>query len=596
MKKLHALLFASALAVVLSTQPLYAEEEIAAPDTTPPVITAPTDQTLATSTLSETEELEAESPLSIDAAITLPYSCEVVDTDGIAHAFPEEDSASKYLAICALQEAKDQGIIENLAFINDPSFGLYLNTINDLLEEHTYWAVYLNGGYTDCGVGCIPITTGDELSFVLTNFVNGEEGATVKLRIVGLLETPEEPEEIEEQAPAPSAGGGGGFSHSQLSVQSALAFLANVQRPDGSFESPLLTDWAALAFAAADPGGAKTNLRAYLLTAAPALSSVTDYQRHAMALLALGIDPYVGTPVDYIAPITSAFDGVQIGDAALDNDDIFALFPLLRSGYSASDDIIQKTVAFIISRQAADGSWDSSVDITAAGVQALSQVQSVSGVPETLAKAKQYLKAEQQSNGGWGNSFSTSWALQAIAAFGESADMWAPNGLTANDYLASLQQSDGGLELVSASAQNRTWATEYAIPASLGRHWLSLLQSFPKPAGGSAGSGLVLGASTSTQAATSTILIATSTPPTASSTPEILEAVAPTENQAATTTATSTIQAAVVARKNGAKSATVAPVQTTPAQSTSTTPTSNGNSGFLHSLWKTVISFFAELL
>jgi hypothetical protein len=301
-------------------------------------------------------------------------------------------------------------------------------------------------------------------------------------------------------------------------VPRALAYLSSAQNTDGSFASLVLTDWAALAFAASDPGSAKTLLRGYLQTAAPTLSAITDYERHAMALMALGIDPYTGGPSDYISPIVSSFDGTQIGDASLDNDDIFALFPLTHAGYGASDTIIQKTVAFIISRQAANGSWDSSVDITAAAVQALAPLSSLPDVPAALSKAETYMRSQQQANGGFGsagqaNSFSTSWVMQAIAALGQQESAWAPGGYYPNDYLASVQQSDGGVEVVSASAQTRTWATEYATPGSLGKTWSSLLSSFSKPASTASGSAAPTPTSSFTATATTT---ATSTIATAS--------------------------------------------------------------------------------
>src|SRR3989344_3638995 len=121
-------------------------------------------------------------------------------------------------------------------------------------------------------------------------------------------------------------GGGGGISHSQLNVATALSFLSSKQNTDGSFDSSgsLLTDWAAIAFASTNDSQEKTKLRNYLLVASPLFTSVTDYQRHAMALEDLGINPYSGTATNFITPIVAAFDGTQIGDPHLDNDDIFA--------------------------------------------------------------------------------------------------------------------------------------------------------------------------------------------------------------------------------------------------------------------------------
>lgn len=411
---------------------------------------------------------------------------------------------------------------------------------------------------------------------------------------------PESPPPSEGGSPSTGSGpssGGGGITHSQLNVPSALAYLISNQHADGSFDSPLLSDWAALALVSTESGAAKELLRSYLLTATPALVSVTDYERHAMALLALGINPYSGTATNYIAPIVSAFDGTQIGETSLDNDDIFTLFPLLHAGYGASDDIIQKTVAFIISRQQASGAWDSSVDVTAAAVQALTALNSLSGVSAAIAKAEQYLHTQQQSNGGWGNSFSTSWALQAIHSLGQSPDAWAPSGYNPNDFLASLQYSDGGIESVSIDAQTRTWATEYAIPASLGKTWNFLLSSFSRPSTATdTGGGAVLGAATSTNSgqATSTISQnATTTPLVATSTPHA--DLASTSTPTTTPSAIQTSEKAIP--KKIAPQTSPQPVTTTtiasPSSVAQTASAGNVDGNFLRKIWHSIISFFA---
>ncbi|MDO8482103.1 MAG: prenyltransferase/squalene oxidase repeat-containing protein [bacterium] len=317
------------------------------------------------------------------------------------------------------------------------------------------------------------------------------------------------------------SGGGGSGSylaiHTEFNVPSALGYLASKQHADGSFDSPFLSDWAAMAFSATNNDTAKSSLRNYLQTSTSSLTSATDYERHAMALEALDINPYSGTATNYIEKILGYFDGTQIGDPHLDNDDIFAIFPLLHAGYSANDPIIQKITLFILSAQNANGAWDDSVDMTAAAVQALSSVNSLPDVSTALSKAEGYLHTQQQSNGGWGNSFSTSWALQAIPALNDYVTNWTVGGQGPNDYLASLQQSDGGVESLASDSQTRVWATEYAIPAVLGKTWDSLLSTFAKPAdemprGSTTASGSSVSASSTIEInATSTFPIATST-------------------------------------------------------------------------------------
>ncbi|MBV9159663.1 MAG: DUF4430 domain-containing protein [Candidatus Kaiserbacteria bacterium] len=337
-----------------------------------------------------------------------------------------------------------------------------------------------------------------------------------------------------------SSGSGGGIFKPVFNVAAALQFLASAQNADGSFADDRLTDWAALTFAAGDPGAAKTKLHSYIASASPALSSPTDFERHAMALEALGINPYTGGDKDYIAPIVAAFDGTKINGAPV-NGDIFALFPLMHAGYSANDAVIQKLTAYIVAQQAANGSW-MDPDTTSAGIQALSLVRSQPGVSDALNKASTYLHNQQKSDGGFsvdGTSFSTSWAAQAIAALGDGN--WNVNGNGTGDALAAGQQSDGGMENTSGAQATRVWATEYAVPGALGRTWDSLLASFTQPAGGnsapnsttyaeasSTAASTITIATTTPIVATSTPVLATSTPPTATSTPVEVITIVPT--------------------------------------------------------------------
>ncbi len=408
----------------------------------------------------------------------------------------------------------------------------------------------------------------------------------------------------EPAAPSNTGGGGGGIAHYQLNVSSALAYLASQQHADGSFGSSLYSDWAALAFAAQDTGTARAQLREHLLTSAPSLSSAADYERHAMALMALDINPYSGGPADYISPILNKFDGTQIGDASFENDDIFALFPLTHAGYGANDDVIQKAVAFIISRQLPSGAWTGGVDMTAAAVQALAPLSSLPNVPAALTKAESYLRTQQQTNGGFGNSFGTSWTLQAIAALGQSNSGWTAGGLMPSDYLASLQQPDGGIEPIATDTNTRVWATAYAIPASLGKTWNSLLSSYPRPVSTiSSGAATTV---TATSTATSTLaLVATSTPPVATTTPAVIATSTPLvadtgiTNIVATTTAPKPQPKAKLPTPKKvvpvAAASTSSPATTTAQAQIAAAGSVNTSGGFLSGLWRSIVSFFGSI-
>lgn len=335
----------------------------------------------------------------------------------------------------------------------------------------------------------------------------------------------------------PNSGPGSADSHQTINVGSAVNFLIVHQNNDGSIGSSVLySDWASLALAAYGDNETKNKLKNYLASIEPDAefnSSITNSERRAMALMALGINPYNGTKTDYIMPIVSAFDGSQIGDPSIFNDDIFALFPLLKAGYSGSDPIIDTAIKFIISKQNADGSWES-VDLTAATIQALVLAQKTgnlsselgNSISRSLLAAKNFLRGSQGANGGFNNSFSTSWAIQAIVALGEPVFSWENSGKNPIDFLASYQKNDGGFEDTSTAVDTRIWSTIYTIPAALYKTWGDLLNIFSKPAlsllaanNSSEGSNEVL--SSNNNIATSTPDIATSTPDIATSTPAI---------------------------------------------------------------------------
>jgi len=407
--------------------------------------------------------------------VNVTDTCTVVDTDGTSHTY---DQSGQFLGICALAAAKDQGAVSDYTLQNF-SFGLFLQTLNGTAPSATqFWNLYQNGTESSVGLSDLIISTGDLLKFQLTDFTDSSQiGSPVTFQIGTLTATPA-------PTPAPSSGsGGGGLTlHAPFDVPLALAFIAYMQHADGSFDSLLLSDWAAIAFAGGGAGDAQRKLAQYFTANPPVLESVTDYERHAMALEALGIDPYSGTATNYIAPIVDAFDGTQVGDPSLVNDDVFALFPILHAGFGVSDDVVAKTTAFIISKQLADGSWENSVDLSAAAIQALSLVRSLPEASDAITHGLNYIHRQQKIDGSLGNSFSTSWALQAIAAVPNSSLSWAQDYRTPQYYLATKQETDGGVEPPATDAKTRLWATVYAVPGIKGKTWDALLASFAKPA------------------------------------------------------------------------------------------------------------------
>lgn len=398
--------------------------------------------------------------------VVVPDHCAVIDTDGVSHAY-----TSAYLGICALEAAKEQGVVSGYALQNF-SFGLFLQTLNGVAPAaDEYWNLSKNDVESMVGLSDMPLVSGDTLLFRLTSFAGEDRGQSASFAVT--LHT----------APTIQHASGGGLDlHAPFDSTKALDFLAHMQHEDGSFGSPLLNDWVAVALAAESGGGdMREKLIAYVRTHAPQAESITDNERHAMALQALGISPYDGTERDYVTPIMTAFDGAQIGDPALISDDIFAVFPLIHAGERVDSEPLRNIVAHIIASQKTDGSWEESVDLTAAAVQVLVLARAQEGAQTAIAKALGYLHTKQRPDGGFGNGFSTSWVQQALGATDGTRADWQQGMYTPDYYLATRQERDGGMEAIGADAHTRIWATAYAIPAARRAPWSALLSSFSKP-------------------------------------------------------------------------------------------------------------------
>lgn len=395
--------------------------------------------------------------------------CTASDSGGTAHPY----ATSQFLGICALVAAQEQGAVSSYQLTYDDAFGFYVQTLNGIAPSATqYWALYKNDAYADAGLSTMTIVSGDQLSFQLTDWTdNSTIGSPVLFKIGTLISPPV----------ATTAGGGSGgiWMHPPFDVPAALRYLESVQNPDGSFGSPMLSDWVAIAAAVGESPALRAKLAAYETTHPVISTVVTENERHAMALEALGVNPYSGTPVDYIEPIIRSFDGTQFGDPSLVNDDIFAIFPLLHAGYETGDPVIASTTAFILSKQGANGLWNDSVDLTAAAIQALTLMPDSGNVRYAISKATGSLRGKQVEDGSFGDPYSSSWMLQAIAAMNGTATDWQQDSYTPDYYLATLQDSDGGVH--ASSTSDRVWATAYAIPAIRRATWGNLLTSFAKP-------------------------------------------------------------------------------------------------------------------
>jgi len=405
--------------------------------------------------------------------ILVPDSCSVIDTVGVTHDFPV---VSDLLGVCALVAATAESHITGYELKNE-TFGLYVTSVNAIAAgTNEYWSLWINDGYANCGVSCQTLSLGDRMALIRTAYDPVTYAETqlerVEFRVIGSVHV-----EANEEDPGTGGTGGSGEENEDgaFDVARAFSYLAGLQEEDGSIENDLVTDWAAIAFSVSGaPASAKSLLKQYLKEEETDLDTPSDYIRHAMAMLALNLNPYSAGPEDYITPVVESFDGTQLGEDRYINDDVFALFPLTHAGYDEDDEIIQKTVAFLISQQGSNGSWEG-IDLTAAAIQALVPLSSLPGVPDALTRAEAYLRASQESDGGFGDPFATPWVIQAIEALGDSPESWEVNGNTPLSYLASIQNGDGSVTTASGTVNDAAWATAYAIAAAKGDTWHDLL-------------------------------------------------------------------------------------------------------------------------
>ncbi|MFA6524380.1 MAG: prenyltransferase/squalene oxidase repeat-containing protein [Candidatus Paceibacterota bacterium] len=256
-------------------------------------------------------------------------------------------------------------------------------------------------------------------------------------------------------------------------IKKAFDFIISQQNENGSFGEDIYTDWTALALATDTlHQDQKNKIIKYLSENKLNGENLTDYERHSMALMALGLNPYSLNGENYIEKIIKNFDGIQFGDLNQDNDDIFALIVLQNAGYTRDEKIITDTINFIISKQKENGSWDESIDMTGAGIEALANFKENEQVKNALTKAKEYLKQNQKENGGWTNVSSTAWAIQGILALSEKIED------KTLEYLALNQDIDGGIK--NENMQNKIWQTSYALTSLSGKTWNQIMQKFDK--------------------------------------------------------------------------------------------------------------------
>jgi iron complex transport system substrate-binding protein len=285
-------------------------------------------------------------------------------------------------------------------------------------------------------------------------------------------------------------------------VADALDYLRGELQTDGSIGDFATSAWATMAVAAAgeDPNTWKVasnpSIVDYLASNASSAVLVNDYSRMILASVAADEDPTAFGGTDFVALVEASYDGTQIDDAGLLNDDFWAILALVSAGKNPASDIVANPMAFVKSNQNGDGGWgwgvgsDSDADDTAAAIMALvaaGELASSTAIQNALA----YIKSTQMDNGGfesWGatNSATDSWGIDAIAAAGEdptSAAWQSGSGNDPVDDLLTFQNADGSFNWQPTTPSNVALMTAYAISALLGEPY-PVKSLPPEPAAG----------------------------------------------------------------------------------------------------------------
>jgi len=279
------------------------------------------------------------------------------------------------------------------------------------------------------------------------------------------------------------------YTTGDTEVTNALNYLRNQQDATGKISDFGTSAWVVMAINAAgeDPhdwkDGANPSIVDYLATYAGSASSASDYSRMLLAIAAADEDPTDFGGRNFLDLLQAAYDGNQIGDDELLNDDFWGIMALVAAGEDpTTSTIIQDSVAFILANQnSTDGGWGyapgaaSDVDMTASAIMALiaaDKSPSLTAITDGLA----YIKSTQQDNGGflsWGsiNSAADSWGIDGIVAAGQDPTDpgWkSGQGNDPVDDLLSFQNPDGSFDYTEENPSNKELMTSYAIPALLG--------------------------------------------------------------------------------------------------------------------------------
>lgn len=260
---------------------------------------------------------------------------------------------------------------------------------------------------------------------------------------------------LSNQEESGSFGFGGDWAMTALAAAGLNAADASTSLADPSAQDFYVGDWQA-----SGPGGAATDAeRAILSGVAGGIQT---------SRLSTSADT---TKSNLVARVAELFDGEQIGEAGLLNDDIFGVLALHHAG--APPELLRSIVDYLRTQQKPDGGWSwnaspgapSDTDMTGSVVAAFCAAGVGPGdgdLDEALAllhtlqdPASGGFIAPPEAFGIGVNTDTTAWVTSGLIQCGldpQGAEWTTAQGKTPLDYLASMQQPDGHFD----------WTEEFA--------------------------------------------------------------------------------------------------------------------------------------
>lgn len=222
----------------------------------------------------------------------------------------------------------------------------------------------------------------------------------------------------------------------------------------------------------------------------PQASASLAHEYYILAIIAAGENPWNFGGVNAAGQLLDMFDGTQIGQPGIINDDFWAIIALTAAGVKSTSPVIQTAKQFIIAHQNADGGWGCNTDGSGMGSGAdpcdtANAIMALIAAGESASSTAilnglSYLHSKQNDDGGFpyyegataSDVASDARVMAAIRACGgnPTGAEWTKNGNNPLINALSLQNDDGGFAW-TAGGPTDAWMTTYIMPPLVGKYW-----------------------------------------------------------------------------------------------------------------------------